>query len=168
MTRPPVSGVQQLQAAIAALQAGAAHERIYALKLLGSEGGSDRVRQAIIAALHHDPDPIVRHEAAFWLGELGDPEATDALAHALRNDPASIVRHEAAEALGWIPTTASRRALEAALQDPDQVVRKTAQISLSIHEHPRERWERRLRVAPSRKALSQEGSFLRNRGKEGT
>lgn len=118
--------------------------RIYCLKKVGNDGGGDSVREAIISCLRHDADPIVRHEAAFWLGELGDPKATEALAAALMNDRSPIVRHECAEALGWIPTEASKNALQKALDDADEVVRKTAKISLDIHQHPREVWEKSL------------------------
>ena len=122
-------------------QSSSPHIRLYCLKLLGREGGGETVRQALISALQHDESPVVRHEAAFWLGELGDREATAALAHASQRDPAPLVRHESLEALGWIPTEESRAALETALHDPDETVRKTAAISLAIHREPRDRWE---------------------------
>ena len=115
--------------------------RIYCLKRLGQEGGGDSVREAIISCLRSDSDPIVRHEAAFWLGEMGDPEATQALAEAAVKDTSPLVRHECVEALGWIPTEASKKALQKALQDRDEAVRKTAEISLDIHRNPREKWE---------------------------
>ena len=129
---------------ISVLESGPPHERIYALKKLGAEGGTDEKRAAIIRCLKQDPDPVVRHEAAFWLGELGDKDATDALADAALHDRSPLVRHESVEALGWIPTTASRNALEKALNDGDENVRNTAVISLNIHKHPREQWEKSL------------------------
>jgi len=93
----------------------------------------------IIEALRKDPSPIVRHEAAFALGEIASIEAVEALAHAVLHDHSPLVRHESAEALGWIPTEASRRALEEALNDSDADVVATARISLDMHNNPRVR-----------------------------
>lgn len=56
--------------------------------------------------LFYHPDPIVRHEAAFVLGEVcyrSDLERTVAirdLRWALRQDPSIVAKHEIAEALG--------------------------------------------------------------------
>lgn len=125
------------------LREGDPYVRIYALKALGQEGGS-QAREAIVRCLKEDPDPVVRHEAAFWLGEMGDPEATQALAETAAQDRDPVVRHECVEALGWIPTEPSRAAIERALEDQDEVVRLTAKISLAIHRHPREDWEKRI------------------------
>lgn len=49
------------------------HIRICCLKVLGGEGRGERERQAIFSCLQEGPDPIVRHEAAFWLGGDGGP-----------------------------------------------------------------------------------------------
>jgi deoxyhypusine monooxygenase len=109
--------------------------RIYALRALAKGGSSTRITD-LIRVLTEDPEPVVRHEAAFWLGEVGTSQAVDALIHALQNDNSPLVRHESAEALGWIPTEQSRQALQKALADPDETVRNTARISLDIHANP--------------------------------
>ncbi len=113
-----------------------AHRRIYACQELMHLGTSGAV--ALLGqVLREDPDPVVRHEAAFVLGELADPAGVAALAEAAEGDASALVRHEAAEALGWIATPESQRALRLALKDPVSEVVRTAEISLAMHREPR-------------------------------
>lgn len=114
------------------------HRRIYACQELMHIGSSGAI--ALLArVLKEDPDPIVRHEAAFVLGELADPAGVPALAEAVRSDPSDLVRHESAEALGWIAIEESAAALREALGDRSPEVARTAEISLAMHREPRER-----------------------------
>ncbi len=113
-----------------------AHRRIYACQELMHLGTSGAI--ALLGkVLEEDPDPVVRHEAAFVLGELADPAGVPALARAAEEDPSALVRHEAVEALGWIATPESERALRLALKDPVSEVVRTAEISLAMHREPR-------------------------------
>ncbi len=115
-----------------------AHRRIYACQELLHLGTSGAI--ALLArVLGEDPDPVVRHEAAFVLGELADPAGVPALAEAAEGDDSALVRHEAVEALGWIATPESQKALRLALRDPVSEVVRTAEISLAMHREPR-RW----------------------------
>ena len=84
----------------------------------------------LVTALHSDPCPVVRHEAAYYLATLKRPETIAALEAALRNDPIDLVRHEAAEALGDMGAASAIAALRAAMDDPSDVVARTARISI--------------------------------------
>eukprot|EP00966_Prymnesium_polylepis_P197114 4568028-Prymnesium_polylepis.1 len=59
--------------------------------------------QAVIDLFHSTPSVLLRHEAAYALGQMQRAEAVPFLV-ALLSDPSedSITRHEAAEALGAI------------------------------------------------------------------
>lgn len=89
--------------------------------------------------LSSDPDPIVRHEAAFFLGELrasyriGDELASIKLCEAAISDSSIVVRHEAAEALYPFNGDQVKQTLDRLLGDPSEDVRFTAAISILRH-----------------------------------
>ncbi|MEM2923857.1 MAG: HEAT repeat domain-containing protein [Candidatus Nitrosocaldus sp.] len=91
--------------------------------------GEDAV-EPICDVLLNDPNALVRHEAAFSLGQMGYTKAVDALIHAMLNDESQFVRHEAAIALGVIGSERARGALIKALNDVSKEVRESAQIAL--------------------------------------
>ena len=91
---------------------------------------AEQVIGDIASVLTNDPCPIVRHEAAFFLGALKTHEAVAALERALLTDEEEIVRHEAAEALGDLGDRDALPALEQALQDQSFVVRRTAEMAI--------------------------------------
>ena len=93
-------------------------------------GGEDKVGH-IAQVLKDDPNELVRHEAAFSLGQMGHSTCVGPLADATLNDPSMFVRHEAAIALGVIGSKESREALESALKDPDRPVVDSAVVALS-------------------------------------
>lgn len=64
---------------------------------------------AIYETLKNDPCRIVRHEAAFVLGEIGTKKAVKLLKKGIENEQTPIVIHEALFALG---TTGQKEALE--------------------------------------------------------
>ena len=78
----------------------------------------------------NDPDPLVRHEAGFTLGQMGLASGVHALEEAVKHDKEAIVRHETAAALGSIGNQSARGTLEAALMDEDELVRNSAAASL--------------------------------------
>ncbi|HTT69854.1 MAG TPA: HEAT repeat domain-containing protein [Anaeromyxobacteraceae bacterium] len=82
-------------------------------------------------ALHGDPSPKVRAEAAFLLARRGDREAVPALERALAEDEAVAVRLAAATALGRLGALRSAAPLrDAAARDPDPAVRESARVAL--------------------------------------
>lgn len=80
--------------------------------------------------LKNDKTPLVRHEAAFTLGQLGFSQSLDFLIDAMLHDVDSVVRHESAVALGSIGDESAREALIKALDDKDQLVVHSAFSSL--------------------------------------
>ena len=85
---------------------------------------------ALSDVLFHDPDPLVRHEAAFSLGQIGLSSAVKALEKAATTDRDPIVRHEAAAALGSIGNPSAESALRKALSDKEAIVSNSARASL--------------------------------------
>lgn len=94
---------------------------------ISSESAIDEISMV----LKTDAEPLVRHEAAFSLGQLGFARAIESLIYAVRSDPSFFVRHEAAIALGVIGSENSRNALNEALDDGNEEVRKSAKIALA-------------------------------------
>ena len=83
--------------------------------------------------LHTDPSPIVRHEAAFVLGEKNSFIGVQPLIHAIYNDPNKFVVHESALALanlGIIGSPHSDKILNELLNDKDRDIIDTAEIAL--------------------------------------
>ena len=66
--------------------------------------------------LKDDNNDLVRHEAAFSLGQLGFSSGIKPLADAVKNDASLFVRHEAAVALGVIGSEEARKILNDALE----------------------------------------------------
>jgi len=104
--------------------------RTRATCILVDFGGEDKVEH-IARVLRDDPNELVRHEAAFSLGQMGHSSCVGPLAAATLKDPSMFVRHEAAIALGVIGSKESREALESALNDPDRPVAESAVVALS-------------------------------------
>jgi HEAT repeat protein len=84
--------------------------------ILADISGVDAV-DSISRVLENDKNALVRHEAAFSLGQLGYTAATAALSNAVKSDPSYFVRHEAAIALGVIGSEDARETLNEALKD---------------------------------------------------
>ena len=93
-------------------------------------GGEDKV-EYIAKVLKNDENELVRHEAAFALGQMNYSSAIQPLNDATLNDPSMFVRHEAAIALGVVGSKGAKEALEKALNDPDKPVVESAIVALS-------------------------------------
>ena len=81
--------------------------------------------------MKNDPNELVRHEAAFSLGQMCYQSGILPLEDATKNDSSMFVRHEAAIALGVIGSQNSKETLEKALNDPEESVRDSAVVALS-------------------------------------
>lgn len=103
--------------------------RVHAVCILATLG-THRSIPILSDIVINDPDPLVRHEAAFSLGQIGDKSAESILIRALQSDSEAIVRHESAAALGSIGRESSRLALEESLKDQDILVVNSARASL--------------------------------------
>jgi len=104
--------------------------RTRATCILVDIGGEDKVPY-IAKILKNDSNELVRHEAAFSLGQMGYSSGVEALEDATKNDSSMFVRHEAAIALGVLGSQKAKQTLEQALDDPDVLVRESAVVALS-------------------------------------
>jgi len=104
--------------------------RTRATCILVDFGGEDKVPY-IAKVLRHDKNELVRHEAAFSLGQMCLSSGINPLADATLNDTSMFVRHEAVIALGVIGSKDAKDPLEKALNDPHQSVVESAVIALS-------------------------------------
>jgi deoxyhypusine monooxygenase len=104
--------------------------RTRATCILVDFGGEDKI-QHIAKVLKNDKNELVRHEAAFSLGQMCLSSGIQPLADATLNDPSMFVRHEAAIALGVIGSKEAKTVLEKALSDPDKPVVESAVVALS-------------------------------------
>ena len=104
--------------------------RCRAVCILVDMGGEDVVPQ-VAKVLKNDPNELVRHEAAFSLGQMCLRSGILPLEDATRNDPSLFVRHEAAVALGVIGSQDAKETLQKALKDSSEQVRDSAVVALS-------------------------------------
>ena len=104
--------------------------RTRATCILVDFGGEDKI-QYIAQVLKNDESELVRHEAAFSLGQMCYSSSIPPLNDATLNDPSMFVRHEAAIALGVVGSKEAKEALEKALDDPDRPVAESAMVALS-------------------------------------
>ena len=112
----------------AALQEGDELVRTKALHLM-SFWPSEEVISDLSVALQCDPCPVVRHEAAYFLGITHEPNALTALGNSMLTDGDELVRHEAAEAIGELGIVEGLFWLNKARTDSSALVRKTVQIA---------------------------------------
>ncbi len=106
-------------------------ERIQALFQLMNIADDDSL-DAIFECLKNDSCEIVRHEAAFVLGECVSQRAIAELKRAITDDDSDVVKHEALLALG---TIADKDLIEfiTSIQDDEKYshfVRESAKVSL--------------------------------------
>lgn len=104
--------------------------RCRAVCILVDMGGEDVVPY-IASVLKEDSNELVRHEAAFSLGQMCLRSGISPLENATRNDPSLFVRHEAAVALGVIGSQDAKETLQKALEDSSEQVRDSAVVALS-------------------------------------
>ena len=104
--------------------------RCRATCILVDIGGEDKVEH-IAKVLKNDANELVRHEAAFSLGQMCYSSGILPLEDATKNDTSMFVRHEAAIALGVVGSKSAKETLEKALNDPDEPVRDSAVVALS-------------------------------------
>ena len=104
--------------------------RTRATCILVDFGGEDKIPH-IAKVLKNDDNELVRHEAAFSLGQMCYSGSVGPLTDAVLHDPSMFVRHEAAIALGVVGSKDARPVLEKALGDPDKPVSESAVVALS-------------------------------------
>jgi HEAT repeat protein len=104
--------------------------RIHGVCMLADMKREDAI-PALARSLREDSSPLVRHEAAFAMGQLEFKSAVPSLIDAMAHDESVLVRHESAVALGSIGDERARQGLMFALQDVDEDVRLSAEVALA-------------------------------------
>merc|ERR1712203_1077473 len=101
---------------------------LFTLKSIGSREAVDWMAKAF-----NDESALLKHEAAYCLGQLQSELALPVLASVLadveRQEP--IVRHEAAEALAAIGGEEALKWVKKYQEDPSEEVRETCQLALA-------------------------------------
>ncbi len=93
--------------------------------------GTDESVRILGKSLETDPSPIVRHEAAFALGETANPKvAGPFLMKAVENDKDVFVRHESLLALATLGDESFKPFIKKYLKDPDKHISESAEIAL--------------------------------------
>ena len=111
---------------------GSSEQRIQAIFHLLADN-SDKAIKILSHSLSNDPSPIVRHEAAYILGEKATVLSIDPLIQAIGTDRHKIVVHESLLALanlGSIAYPESQKVIEGQLNNADADVVDTAEIAL--------------------------------------
>ncbi len=106
-------------------------ERTRALFALKANG-TPIAREKLALVMRLDSSALVRHEAAYLLGQLGHPEAIPKLRACIDNESEHpMVRHEAAEALGAIgdPSTLPYLKMWAMMHGAPVELRQTCKIA---------------------------------------
>ncbi len=91
---------------------------------------SDEAIDAIYNSLLKDPCRVVRHEAAFCLGEFQNKKATNLLIDAIKKEPTSMVIHEGLFALGTTGDKDTLPFIQSYLDHKDYIVSESARIAI--------------------------------------
>lgn len=91
---------------------------------------NDVSRLLLINFLRKDPSPLVRHEAAFAIGWVGNQDCISVLQDALFNDKSFLVRHEAAMALSELGGVSEIQALQRGLRDRSREVVVSCRVAI--------------------------------------
>jgi deoxyhypusine monooxygenase len=115
-------------------------QRYRALFSLRHIGDEESIR-VIARAMFEDDSALIRHEAAYVLGQMQGAKAIPYLVRQMEQDPNPMVRHEAAEALGnmWDATEKTIPVLRRfAKEDPAREVRESCEVALDNIEYLRD------------------------------
>lgn len=93
---------------------------------------NDATRLLLERVLISDVNAIVRHEAAYCLGVVGDDKSLTVLRHALINDDNPLVRHEAALSLAEVGTEDDFKYLDQGMKDDNHDVVVSCQFAKEI------------------------------------
>lgn len=88
----------------------------------------EKIEDILVYVLKNDKNAIVRHEAAYQLGEHEVLERLPDLIDAILHDPNEVVRHESIEAVGLMRKIDAIKDIEPALKDHNESVRQTAEL----------------------------------------
>ena len=104
---------------------------LFALRDIGGASAAMDICEAFTSS-----SALLRHEAAYVLGQMQRPEVVDVLMAILDDEDEHVmVRHEAAEALGAIGETSSIPVLEKHLLHPRPEIAESCEAALDLFNH---------------------------------
>ncbi|XP_048588273.1 deoxyhypusine hydroxylase isoform X2 [Nematostella vectensis] len=104
-------------------------ERYHALFTLKIIGGKETIKY--VSKCFNDPSALLKHELAYCLGQMQDPDALPILISVLKDtNQETMVRHEAGEALGAIGSQDALDVLRQYANDPLPEIAETCQLAL--------------------------------------
>ncbi len=104
---------------------------LFALRDIGGASAAMDICEAFTSS-----SALLRHEAAYVLGQMQRPEVVDVLMAILDDEDEHVmVRHEAAEALGAIGETSSIPLLEKHLLHPRPEIAESCEVALDLFNH---------------------------------
>ena len=104
---------------------------LFALRDIGGASAAMDICEAFTSS-----SALLRHAAAYVLGQMRRPEVVDVLMAILDDeDEHGMVRHEAAEALGAIGETSSIPLLEKHLLHPRPEIAESCEVALDLFNH---------------------------------
>ena len=108
-------------------------QRMRALFALRNIGGKDSVEA--LAAAYESKSALLKHEIAYVMGQMQDPNAVPHLIERLEDAEEDVmVRHEAAEALGAIGDRTALDVLERFVDDDEVVIAESCEVALDLLE----------------------------------
>ncbi|GIL45284.1 hypothetical protein Vafri_2444 [Volvox africanus] len=108
-------------------------DRYSALFALRNKGGKDAV--SALGAVFGARSALLKHEVAYVMGQMQDPQAVEFLTHVLKDSAEhAMVRHEAAEALGAIADSVTVGLLRDYAKDPEPIVAHSCEVALDVLE----------------------------------
>ena len=109
-------------------------ERMRSLFRLRDIGGASAAM--MICEAFASSSALLRHEAAYVLGQMQRPEAVDVLMAILDDEDEHVmVRHEAAEALGAIGELSCIKLLKKHLQHTSPEIAESCEVALDLFDH---------------------------------
>lgn len=90
-------------------------------------------------ALKHDDNSIVRHEISYQIAGRGYKKHIPDLIESALHDKSPLVRHESCECLSIIHALDAKPYVEKLLDDPEEIVRETAQFVLKRMERTKDK-----------------------------
>jgi hypothetical protein len=131
---PSMLAVNQVAAETILMMSTDPRARLDAVNALGMSN-SQRVVPTLVKTLKEDATERIRGMSAGYLGSIKGEKAEEALLEVV-NDPSPYIRRKAIEALFRIGSDAGLRAVRAAIDDGDPVVKAKAQLFKAKIESP--------------------------------
>jgi len=99
----------------------------------------EKAGEMLAWSLKHDENSVVRHEISYQIAGRGYHKHVPDLIESALHDKSALVRHESCECLSIIHALDSKPHVEKLLDDPEDLVRETAQFVLKRMERTKDK-----------------------------